>query len=67
MFNTKSNRNRKGRYSSKDRAPMTTAERAAHRQAMSDLQDRMKAEQQARHAAFNESLKATLAAKEVSQ
>jgi hypothetical protein len=67
MFSLTHNRKSNGKFAHKDRAPLTKAERAEKRAAMAQMQARLKAEQIARHAAFNESMKAVLAAKEVSR
>lgn len=63
-FSTKNNRRRNGRFTHKDDA-RTKEQRAARKAAIAEMQAKLKAEQIARHAAFNESMKAVLAAKEV--
>lgn len=64
MFSTKSNRNRKGQYASKD-SHLSKAERADRRRAADELQNRMLAEQKARLAKEQAELRAILQVKAV--
>jgi putative heme iron utilization protein len=51
-------RSRNGRFAQNDREPMTAEQRAARKQAMAELQAKMKADQLKRHAEFNASMQA---------
>jgi hypothetical protein len=59
-------RSRSGRFAHNDRQPMTKEQRAERKQAMAELQARIKQEQLARHAEFNASMQPILSAKAVS-